>query len=310
MRFDKPPVSLADQVCLMQRRGLVVADPVKAEHYLGNIGYYRLSAYSLPHELPTPPGQARQHLFKPGTTFEQVLSLYVFDRKLRLLVMEAIERIEVSVRTRWAHAMAMRHGPHAHMQVRLFKSPWEHTKDLARVSAETEKSKEAFVQHYRVTYDEPFLPPVWAIVETMTLGTLSRWMANTKDNAAKKEVADGLGMPTVEVLEQVLHALTPVRNACAHHSRLWNRRMVMTLPYIKRYRASLVPPDSPHHQAHHLYNYLTVLAAMMKTMNPGGNWRRRLHDLVSAELDPQFLPAMGFPADWTARPLWAAGGTA
>lgn len=189
MRFDKPPVSLADQVCLMQRRGLVVADPVKAEHYLGNIGYYRLSAYSLPHELPTPPGQARQHLFKPGTTFEQVLSLYVFDRKLRLLVMEAIERIEVSVRTRWAHAMAMRHGPHAHMQVRLFKSPWEHTKDLARVSAETEKSKEAFVQHYRVTYDEPFLPPVWAIVETMTLGTLSRWMANTKDNAAKKEVA-------------------------------------------------------------------------------------------------------------------------
>lgn len=86
--------------------------------------------------------------------------------------------------------------------------------------------------------------------------------------------------------------------------------MVMTLPYIKRYRASLVPPDSPHHQAHHLYNYLTVLAAMMKTMNPGGSWRRRLHDLVSAELDPQFLPAMGFPADWTTRPLWAAGGTA
>lgn len=310
MRFNKPPVSLADQVRLMQQRGLVVADPDKAAHYLGNIGYYRLSAYSLPHELPTPAGQARQHQFKPGTTFEQVLSLYVFDRRLRLLVMEAIERVEVSVRTRWAHAMAMRHGAHAHMQVGLFKSPWAHTKDLARVSAESEESKEAFVQHYRATYDEPFLPPVWAIVETMTLGTLSRWVANTRDNTAKKEVADGLGMPTVEVLEQVLHALTPVRNVCAHHSRLWNRRLAMTLPYIKRYRASLVPPDSPQHQAHHLYNYLTVLAAMMRTMNPGGGWRKRLYDLVSAGLDPQFLPAMGFPADWTTRPLWAAGGEA
>lgn len=310
MRFTKPPVSLADQVRLMQQRGLVVADPCKAEHYLGSIGYYRLSAYCLPHEQPTPAGQPRQHSFKLGTTFEQVLSLYVFDRKLRLLVMEAIERVEVSVRTRWAHAMSMRHGAHSHMQAGLFKSPWEHTKDLARVAAEINKSQEAFVRHYCTTYDEPFLPPIWAIVETMTLGTLSRWVANTKDNAAKKEVADGLGMPTVEVLEQVLHALTPVRNACAHHSRLWNRRMVMSLPYIKRYQTSLVPPDSPHHQAHHLYNYLTVLAVMMKTMNPNGSWRKRVSDLIQNELAPDLVPAMGFPADWTARPLWAAGGTA
>jgi abortive infection bacteriophage resistance protein len=308
MRFNKPAIALADQVRLMQQRGLVVADPTRAEHYLGNIGYYRLSAYSLPHELPTPAGQHRQHQFKPGTTFEQILSLYVFDRKLRLLVIEAVERVEVSVRTRWAHAMAIRHGAHAHMQVPLFKCPWEHTKDLARVAAEIDKSKEAFVQHYRSTYDEPFLPPIWAIVETMTLGTLSRWVANTKDNAAKKEVADGLGMPTVEVLEQVLHALTPVRNACAHHSRLWNRRMPMTLPHIKRYQASLVPPNSPHHQAHHLYNYLTVLAAMMKKMNPGGSWPQRVGALISTELDPQLLSAMGFPADWATRPLWVVGG--
>jgi abortive infection bacteriophage resistance protein len=310
MRFNKPAVALADQVRLMQQRGLVVADPARAEHYLGNIGYYRLSAYSLPYELPTPTGQPRQHLFRPGTTFEQILSLYVFDRKLRLLVIEAIERVEVSVRTRWAHAMAIRHGAHAHMHAPLFKSPWDHTKDLARVAAEIDNSKEAFVQHYRATYDEPFLPPTWAVVETMTLGMLSRWVSNTKDNTAKKEVADGLGMPTVEVLEQVLHALTPVRNACAHHSRLWNRRMVMTLPHIKRFQASLVPPSSPHHQAHHLYNYLTVLAAMMKKMNPNGSWPQRVESLICTELEAQLLPAMGFPADWRARPLWAVSGAA
>jgi hypothetical protein len=83
--------------------------------------------------------------------------------------------------------------------------------------------------------------------------------------------------------------------------------MVMTLPHIKRYQTSLVPPNSPHHQAHHLYNYLTVLAAMMKKMNPGGSWPLRIGALINAELDPQLVPAMGFPADWATRPLWAAG---
>ena len=304
MRFNKPALALADQVQLLQQRGLDVEDAARAEHYLSNIGYYRLSAYSLPFEQPTPAGQARRHQFKPGVTFEQVLGLYVFDRKLRLLVMEAIERLEVAVRTRWAHAMAMRHGAHAHMSANLFKSPWQHTNDLARVAADIDKSREIFVQHYRATYDEPFLPPIWGIVETMTLGTLSRWVANTKDNTAKKEIASGLGMPTVEVLESVLHALTPVRNACAHHSRLWNRRLPMTLPYIKRYRDSLIEPNSPHHQAHSLYNHLTVLAAMMKQMNPGGSWIGRVSTLLNSELEPHLLPSMGFPADWATRPLW------
>lgn len=77
------------------------------------------------------------------------------------------------------------------------------------------ESSETFIAHYRKQYDDPFLPPIWAMVETLSLGALSRWFKCTRDTDAKREVAKGLGMPTIEVLEQVLHALTPVRNVCA-----------------------------------------------------------------------------------------------
>jgi abortive infection bacteriophage resistance protein len=304
MRYEKPALTLDEQVQRWRDRGLAVPDANRAKGYLAAIGYYRLSAYCLPFELPTPEGQSRQHQFKPDASFEQVLALYVFDRKLRLVTMEAIERIEVAVRTGWAHEMALRDGPHAHMNPALFKDPWAHMRDLARVSAEVEKSAETFVQHYRMAYDEPFLPPLWMVVETMSLGTLSRWVKNSRDNSAKMAVARTLGLPTVEVLEQVLHALTPVRNVCAHHGRLWNRRLTMSLPQIKRYWDSLVPPDSPGHQAHQIYNYLTVLALMMARLSRGSSWRERIVALLQNTPAPHFLPAMGFPTDWATRPAW------
>lgn len=309
MHFDKPPLSLDEQVALWQSRGLQVDDVPRAVRYLDNIGYYRLSAYCLPFEVPPDAGERRQHRFVPGTTFEQVLQLYIFDRKLRLLVIEAIERLEVAVRTRWAHAMSLRHGAHAHMDHACFKDPWQHTKDLAHLARELQSSKETFIAHYRETYTAPFLPPIWAVVETMSLGALSHWVQNTRDNTAKRSIAEGLGLPTVEVMEGVLHVLTPIRNACAHHSRLWNRRLPMKLPHIKRQARNLVPPDSPHHQANHLYNPLALLAVMLNTMNPGTTWAARLVSLLDTELPPDRLSAMGFPQDWRTRPVWQKDNT-
>ncbi len=245
---------------------MVCDAPARLEHYLSHIGYYRLSAYWLPFEIPSNDGEPRTHRFQPGTSFDQILNLYVFDRKLRLLVMEAIERIEVSVRTRWAGAMALRHGSHAHMDATLFKNPWQHVSDLARMAGELHDSNETFVMHYRKKYDTPYLPPIWAVVETLSLGGLSRWIKSTGDNSAKQEVAKALGMPTVEILEQVLHALTPLRNICAHHARLWNRRFTLVLPNIKRLRGQIetetvrTPDDQEQIQpSRKIYNFLVVI---------------------------------------------------
>jgi abortive infection bacteriophage resistance protein len=302
MQYAKRAFTIAEQAARLIDRGLVCGDPVRLEKYLANIGYYRLSAYWHPFELPTN-GTSRNHHFQPDTSFDKVLKLYIFDRKLRLLVIEAIERIEVAVRTRWATALAMRHGSHAHMEAALFRDPIRHSQDLEKIATELGKSNEPFVVHYRNQYEEPPLPPIWAIVETMTLGTLSRWFKNTCETAAKKEVAQALAMPNIEVLEQVLHTLTPIRNICAHHGRLWNRRFPMALPVIRRLQVSMVAPDATHHQARHLFNYLVVLSALMNALNQKSSWTRRVMEFVET-LDDSGRRSMGFPADWRARPVW------
>ena len=76
-----------------------------------------------------------------------MLGLYIFDRNLRILVMEALERIEVAVRSRWGNALAVRHGSHAYLKPELFKYPGQHAGDLAKITADMEKSKEPFVVH-------------------------------------------------------------------------------------------------------------------------------------------------------------------
>ena len=310
MRYSKPARSIPEQAQLLLDRGLICPDRQSLEHYLCNIGYYRLSAYLLPFEQASTDGGSRNHKFIPGTTFEQVLNIYVFDRKLRLLVIEAIERIEVAARTRWASAMALRHGSHAHMNADLFKDPWQHAADIARVSKDLQGSNETFVAHYRKKYDTPYLPPIWAVVETMTLGCLSRWIASTSDNQVKREVAKTLGMPTIEILEQVLHALTPMRNICAHHARLWNRRFILLLPNIKRLRGQFVTESivtttrqTQESLTREIYNFLVVIQNLMQNINPGTSWGGRLAQHIQL-LTAEQQKAMGFPADWKTRNPW------
>lgn len=84
----------SELVRLLQQRGLDVSELVKAEDYIRHIGYYRLSAYFYPF-LENP---KNEHRFKPGASFEKVMQLYRFDRKLRLLLFNEIEKIEIAIR--------------------------------------------------------------------------------------------------------------------------------------------------------------------------------------------------------------------
>lgn len=103
MQFNKSALTHDQQLDQLIQRGLACDDRAEALHYLGHLNYYRLAACWLPFEV-----DHASHVFKPGSRFVDVLNLYIFDRELRLLVLGAIERVEVSVRTGWAYTLAHR----------------------------------------------------------------------------------------------------------------------------------------------------------------------------------------------------------
>lgn len=294
MQFNKPPLSYRDQLERLQRRGLIIDDWDRALRYLAHLNYYRLGAYWLPFEV-----NHATHQFQSGTQFDQVLNLYIFDRELRLLVMDAMERIEVSIRANWAYHMAHEYGAHCHLKRDLFSPKWNYDKQYKSLWKTVEHSSDRFVQHFRQQYDEP-LPPIWALVEIMTFGQLSQWYGNTAQRKDRNAVARLYGLDE-SILASLMHHLTIVRNICAHHGRLWNRQLPITPTLPKRGDPDLLAALSSKNN-NNLYNTFCFMLHLMDKINRSHGWGGRLiQHLKSLDFD---MAAMGFPADWQSRPLW------
>lgn len=301
MLFNKPALSVPKQIQLLKSRRMTIADEARATRVLQHINYYRLRAYWLPFEsLPaTTPGNA-DHAFKPGTDFDAVVRLYVFDRKLRLLLLEAIERVEIAMRTHWAQVLSERYGAHAYLQEGLFQKLPIIEACLKSLDEELMRSKETFVQHYRDKYDHPSRPPIWAVCELLTLGQLSKWLGNVKLRNDRQAMAHCLGLDEVVVCA-FAHHLTHVRNLCAHHSRVWNRKLTFTMTLPKRPGELATQFNAIENRR--IYNTLVMLVWCIRTISPDTTWPNRMHALL-CERSPIELQSMGAPANWATRSTW------
>ena len=297
MKYDKPPLSIDQQVDLLISRGMAIPDRTRAARYLTHINYYRLRAYWLPFEEPTEGGE---HRFKLGTEFEKVLSLYVFDRRFRMLVLDAIERVEVSFRTRFAYILGNRYGSHAYLNASLFKVRSRYDLCMNSFREEFTRSRETFIEHYRTKYDDPQLPPIWAACEVMSFGQLSIWFHNLASRKDRQDIATEFNIDE-SILRSFMHHLTHIRNLVAHHSRLWNRRLTVTMSIPLRPKE--IFPFFNLEKERNIYNTLAMLCYLLNIMSPGTTWPARIRQLL--EENPIASPAdMGFPSRWKELSVW------
>jgi abortive infection bacteriophage resistance protein len=299
IQYGKPALTTDQQIDLLIRRGMHIADRAQARQYLTHISYYRLRAYWLPFEQAAANGD--DHAFAAGADFATVLAIYDFDRELRLLLIDAIERVEISLRTRLANVLSLRYGPFAHEEPVHFAKPhlWQQSRD--ELAKEYARSRETFAEHYRSQYPQLPSPPLWVACELMTLGHLSRWLQNLRIPKDRQTIADAYGLDE-KVLVSFAHHLTIVRNHCAHHGRVWNRKLSLKMQIPGKKPAGLSAQFNPA-QDRRLYNTLTMLAYLMSVISPASTWRQRLKALIQAT--PQIAVAdMGFPADWEQRAIW------
>lgn len=283
--YDKPPKTTEEMVVLLESRNLLVPDRERALHYLRFINYYRLSGYGFLFENPHV-GTIRSHRFPDGTTFEHLLNIYVFDRQLRLLVMEAIERVEVGVRTVLAYELSHKYGTgHWFMNERIFKENLDLTHEafIQKIKVDTALSAEAgsdrhsrrepFISHYYDNYNSPELPPSWMLIEVLSLGTWSKVYANLRDSRDRKCIARVLDLSPAK-LESWLHSLTYLRNLCAHHSRIYGRKLLF--PPAMRDEWPELPPFA-------FSRFMAVLIYLLRKMSPDTGWRDRVRDLIESE---------------------------
>ena len=168
MLFIKPPITLDEQIIQLRTRGLQIADDRIAKHFLANISYYRLAGYWWPMQA-----DKTTHVFKHNSRFEDVIALYNFDRELRLLLFDVIERLEIGLRTKMVYHLSHEHGPLLFQDTHLFINVRELIKTLAHIEEELDRSKDIFIKdhlkRYRVDYR---FPPNYYVVYQFNLQTI------------------------------------------------------------------------------------------------------------------------------------------
>jgi len=295
MRYEKPALTFEQQADLLLGRGLV-ADRTQLIARLQTVNYYRLSGYLFPFRLA-------DNRIRAGTTLDTVWQHYTFDRQLRIITMDAVERVEVAVRTQLAYQFSHTYGPFAYAASANMPGlrPEEHQRWLDELKVETERSKEPFIKHFREKYgDEHDALPLWMLVEVMSFGkTLTFY------NGVEREVRRGVALlyqiPD-EVLQSWLRALNAVRNICAHHGRLWNRELGYKpkLPHRRKYPEWHEPVQIPQGR---VFAILTILRYLLHFVAPTSKWETRLRKLLDDNPNVS-RQVMGFPERWSESVLW------
>lgn len=328
MTYPKSWKSYADQIDLLIQRGMTITDRARALDYLERIGYYRLSGYwfafrersgllcllDVNGEKPEKVQEQRIALdtFRAGTTFQNAVNLYVFDKQLRLLVMDALERIEVALRVDVSHTLGNL-DRFAYLKPELFHAGFSTNLDkytgltrhhhwLSKHAQLIGRSKEKFVQHNREKYGLPLA--IWVACEVWDFGTLST-LFNGMREAEQDAIASQYGVTNGRVFATWLRSLNYLRNICAHHSHLWNRNIVdqPKLPAAAEL-AWVAPFQTNTHSRARCFLLLKIARHLLSVINPRSSWPERLKTHLLAFPDLSHvglnLSGMGAPVGWEA----------
>ena len=323
--FCKKALDLDELMTLLESRGLVFEDPAEVRKHLEDISYFRLSAYMHPYYVTDDKDQP----FIAGTTFRQVLHLYIFDRELRLLLLDAIERLEVSLRAQLTKILS-RHGPFGYLDACFFRDKYTKDQKLSngtrlqaehgkmktylakRIGGDKPQCKEKFLKAYREKQGDsgkhPW-PPVWMALELLSFGQISHMFAGLRNSDDKSPIGAHYGFKP-PVLHSWFRSLSELRNYCAHHGRVWNREFGCGPMWPDKPQSQWVsvPEELPTshmtvNPRRRLYYQLVIVATLLRVVSPDSSWAARLGNLLGRNPDIP-LTHMGFPENWAEEPLW------
>ena len=320
-KYCKPYLSLEEQIQTLKDRGMSVVDDKSAASYLEQIGYYRLSGFWYPFRKSSfelgkngRPINVILDDFRPNTSFQGAIELYVFDKKLRLLFLDALERIEVALRTcialqmgeynPWSYRDKSFLDGHFGDKVPRGKKQSKFDYFISKYDRSFENSKEDFVVHFKKTYTNPL--PVWAAVELWDFGSLSVFLEGMKYKD-KRKISEKFNIARPELLPTWVRTLSFVRNICAHHSRLWNKPLIAQpkppkmgeIPLLEHLIGDEFALQRP-------YAAAAITIYLLKQINPTSRWSNRCKEVVQGFPEGPGISVgqIGFPVGWETLELW------
>lgn len=296
---NKPAKTILEQITLLKTRGMIFRDEQIASKFLSNVSYYRLKGYWW--DMQT---DFANHLFAPDTYFEDVVARYSFDRDLRIILFDAIEYIEVALRTKMIYHLSLRYSSLWYLESNLFDNSMAHTSFLEELKREFERSKEPFITDQRERYPDNDADS-WKILEVVSLGTLSKLYKNLHHQLPEKKIiANQLGFNFSRELSSALESISFVRNIIAHHSRLWSRHMVKTpREQLDNPLGAWLSIRLTQAQVTKPFLVITSMVYLCNTISPTHQIKSKLLDLF-ANNPTVPIYKLGFLNNWQMQPIW------
>lgn len=294
-QYPKNFLSVIQLIQKLQDAGMTISSHDEASTALTTIGYYRLKGYCFHLIDPTTKN------YTPGTNFSDLLKLYYFDSELSHLIFNYLSQIEVTLKSHLVNAFQITqdalilHDPSAFQDKHLY---W---KNQGTIASEISRSNDVFIEHNFNNHEGSI--PLWASVEVMSLGTISKTIKNMKtgeqsafsrlvQNYQFKNVNGNNVTPSQKMLTSWIHAVSIMRNICAHNSRIYNRAISI--------RPQLISSDIVNPQPR--YNGLYQIMLSMKYLRPTNtSWNTFINDfnhLLEKYAGIYSLNRMNFPSDW------------
>ncbi|SEU37188.1 Abortive infection bacteriophage resistance protein [Burkholderia cepacia] len=295
--YGKVALSAEETLHRLWQRGLRIDDRPANLRMLRSIGHFRLLVYMRRFQNP------RTKRFWPRTRFSDIVELYAFDRRLRSITMDAVERIEVALRAALSNPLAIDYGSHWYVERDRFVDLRHYARILDQIARECETRKGSALTHYYRTYASPDLPPIWLVCERLSLGALSRIFSAL--SMRDRKVAGRHAWPDIPdtVLTSWLQSLTDLRNACAHHARLWGMKLTVSPPAkpagrtLARYAPEMTRPET-------FYARATMMKALLDPLGHGTEWREALRATLTGCEHVDAAAHLGFTTDWHSTPAW------
>ncbi|MNE43496.1 Abi-like protein [compost metagenome] len=244
-----------------------------------------------------------EHKFKADSYFEDVIDLYNFDRHLRLLMFDAIERIEVALRTKLIYHLSLSYGALFYIDYSIFTDKAKQQATVEHLFSEIDRSKEQFIVEHRLYHKgEPF--EAWKALEVTSLGTLSKLYKNLNHQLPEKsKIALEFGFNSHKDFSSFLEAITVIRNVIAHHSRLWNNNVTTKYLWPKNLKNQPITYVPDENQRAKLFSLLSLTLYTIEFVSPGNSIREKFFCLIN-EYPIVPMHKMGFPVNWRTQPIW------
>lgn len=219
----KKPKTYEEQVSIIENKGFIVANRTECINFLHQANYYRLSAYFLPF-------RQEDKTYLPGIPMKRIQRIYEFDQRLRALLFEAIQEIELYLRTQFAYYSGHKYGPLGYLDSSNFSQRHDSFSFTQKIQqCINENQRTLVVAHHQAKYEGKF--PIWVIIEFFSVGMLSYFYSDLLSQD-QKALAKEMYQTAPVCLKSWLRCLTDLRNRCAHYSRLyfWNFAAIPQIP--------------------------------------------------------------------------------